>query len=68
MVLGTLPEARTGKNPIHLDLTTTDRVGEVRRIVALGAREHEEHTVPGLTWTVLSDPEGNKFCVGGYHG
>jgi hypothetical protein len=24
----------------------------------------EQHTVPGLAWTVLRDPEGNEFCVG----
>lgn len=62
-----VPEPRTGKNRVHLDLSTTDRFGEVRRVVGLGAREHEERSAPGLTRTVLSDPEGNKFCVGGYH-
>jgi predicted enzyme related to lactoylglutathione lyase len=24
----------------------------------------EEHRVPGIVWTVLTDPEGNEFCVG----
>ncbi len=28
------------------------------------AREHETHTVPGLTWTVMTDPEDNVFRVG----
>jgi hypothetical protein len=31
---------------------------------ALGASEVEEQVMPGLTWTVLADPEGNLFCVG----
>jgi hypothetical protein len=31
---------------------------------ALGASEVEEQVMPGLTWTVLADPEGNLFRVG----
>jgi hypothetical protein len=27
-----------------------------------------EHSAPGLWWTVLTDPEGNEFCVGSHHG
>jgi hypothetical protein len=33
--------------------------------VALGATEQAQHEVPGFAWTVLSDPEGNEFCVSG---
>lgn len=53
-----------GKNRVHFDAHVPDRVAEVRRLVALGATEVAEHTVPGLTWTVLADPDGNQFCVG----
>jgi catechol 2,3-dioxygenase-like lactoylglutathione lyase family enzyme len=60
-----VPEPRTGKNRVHLDLEATDRVAEVKRLVALGATEVDEHSVPGLEWTVLTDPEGNQFCVSG---
>lgn len=34
------------------------------RTKALGASEIEEQVMPGLTWTVLADLEGNLFCVG----
>jgi hypothetical protein len=34
-------------------------------LVKLGATVLGEHEVPGLTWTVLADPEGNEFCVAG---
>lgn len=61
-------EARTGKNRVHIDFGTADRRGEVARLVGLGATELGEHEMPGLTWTVLADPEGNEFCVGTYHG
>ena len=62
-----VPEERAGKNRVHIDFRTNDRPAEVARLVKLGAIEVEEHTVPGLTWTVLQDPEGNEFCVGGFH-
>ncbi|MGH3879093.1 MAG: VOC family protein [Actinophytocola sp.] len=60
-------EPRAGKNRVHIDFATDDREGEVERLVALGATKGEDHTVPGLTWTVLQDPEGNEFCVGSPH-
>ncbi|WP_367136528.1 VOC family protein [Saccharothrix sp. HUAS TT1] len=53
-----------GKNRVHFDAHVPDRAAEVARLVGLGATEVGEHTVPGLTWTVLADPEGNQFCVG----
>jgi hypothetical protein len=59
-----VPEERAGKNRVHVDFHTEDREGEVGRLVALGATRGADHTVPGLTWTVLQDPEGNEFCVG----
>ncbi len=62
-----VPEPRGGKNRLHLDLVTEDRAGEVARLVSIGATELTEHEMPGLSWTVLADPEGNQFCVGGEH-
>jgi hypothetical protein len=53
-----------GKPGGHFDMHVEDRVAEVARLVELGASEIAEHTVPGLTWTVLADPDGNQFCVG----
>ncbi len=64
-----VPEARAGKNRVHVDLNTDDRAGETARVVDLGARVLAEHVgeVPGLDWTTLADPEGNEFCVGEGH-
>jgi hypothetical protein len=54
-----VPEGKTAKNRVHLDVTTTDRAGEVARLEALGA------TLGGVfeNWTMMLDPEGNEFCV-----
>jgi hypothetical protein len=60
-----VPEPREGKNRVHVDWTAEDRRAEVKRITGLGATEIEEHTYPGLAWTVLTDPEGTVFCVSG---
>jgi catechol 2,3-dioxygenase-like lactoylglutathione lyase family enzyme len=53
-----------GKNRIHFDGGGADREMLVSRLRELGATEHETHSVPGLIWTVMADPEGNIFCVG----
>jgi predicted enzyme related to lactoylglutathione lyase len=60
-----VPEPRTCKNRVHVDWRSEDRPAEVERLVKLGASVIGEQRVPGLTWSVLSDPEGNEFCVAG---
>jgi predicted enzyme related to lactoylglutathione lyase len=63
LALQRVPEARAGKNRVHVDFGCGDREAEVTRLVGLGAKEVAEHEVPDLAWTVLTDPEGNEFCV-----
>jgi predicted enzyme related to lactoylglutathione lyase len=63
-----VPEPRAGKKRVHLDFGVTDQAAEVERLIGLGAKEIAEHSVPGSGWTVLTDPEGNEFCVGGQQG
>jgi predicted enzyme related to lactoylglutathione lyase len=61
-----VPEARTVKNRLHLDLQPEDRSREeeVERLLGLGARIVEDHRNPdGTGWVWLADPEGNDFCV-----
>ncbi|WP_163511283.1 VOC family protein [Fodinicola acaciae] len=61
-----VPEPRAGKNRIHLDLRGDGetRAAATERLVKLGATVKAEHRQPGIVWTVLTDPEGNEFCVG----
>lgn len=58
-----VPEGKSGKNRVHLDLEAEDREAEVERLVGLGATRHADHDHDGARWTVLSDVEGNEFCV-----
>ncbi|MFI9549719.1 VOC family protein [Streptomyces sp. NPDC052016] len=60
-----VPEAKTVKNRLHLDLHPGDgrRAGEVERLTALGASLLREVKEPSGEWVVMADPEGNEFCV-----
>lgn len=61
-----VPEARTAKNRVHVDLQPTDRTRdeEVDRLIGLGATLVEDHRDPdGTGWVWLADIEGNDFCV-----
>ncbi len=60
-----VPESKTAKNRLHLDLEAEDRQAEVERLVGLGATVQAEKAEWGHEWTVLEDPEGNEFCVAG---
>jgi glyoxalase superfamily protein len=48
-------------NRVHLDVRVTDRAGEVARLERLGARV--QRVTAG--YTVMTDPEGNQFCLVG---
>ena len=52
-----------GKNKIHLDFSAADVDAEVKRLVDLGATENGRHSMGPVAWVVLTDPEGNAFCV-----
>jgi hypothetical protein len=57
-----VPEAKTVKNRLHVDLRPDDQDAEVQRLLALGAVRVDvgQGDAP---WVVLADPEGNEFCV-----
>jgi predicted enzyme related to lactoylglutathione lyase len=58
-----VPETKTIKNRLHLDLRPQDQAAEVERIEALGAQRFSVGQGSDATWVVLADPEGNEFCV-----
>jgi hypothetical protein len=59
-----VPEPKTVKNRVHLDLHVgaDRREAEVARLTGLGAKTLWEGAVGGR-WTTMADPEGNEFCV-----
>jgi hypothetical protein len=60
-----VPEAKTVKNRLHLDVHAGDgqRAAEVERLTGLGASVLREVKEQGGEWVVMADPEGNEFCV-----
>ena len=70
-----VPEPKAAKNRVHLDLGSGGGPGtppeeqrerlraEVERLTALGATFVEERSELGVTWAVMTDPEGNEFCA-----
>lgn len=59
-----VPEPKTVKNRVHVDLATQHPDAEIARLVGLGATRVEYLERNGRSWTVMLDPEGNEFCVG----
>ncbi|WP_308409797.1 VOC family protein [Zhihengliuella halotolerans] len=59
-----MPEGKTVKNRLHLDVNPADRdqEAEVRRLLELGARRADVGQGEE-SWVVMTDPEGNEFCV-----
>jgi hypothetical protein len=60
-----VPEAKTVKNRLHLDVRVGPdrREAEVDRLVGLGATELWRGAQGPYAWATLADPEGNEFCV-----
>jgi hypothetical protein len=61
-----VPEAKTTKNRVHLDLASTSpehQTATVERLLAAGATRADVGQTGDETWVVLADPEGNEFCV-----
>jgi catechol 2,3-dioxygenase-like lactoylglutathione lyase family enzyme len=59
-----VPEGKSVKNRLHLDLRPTGSMAEeIERVRALGASEHRYVAEDGSFWTVMLDPEGNEFCI-----
>jgi predicted enzyme related to lactoylglutathione lyase len=57
-----VPEDKTVKNRLHLDIGTTDLATETERLLGLGATRLGDITEDGrIRWTTFADPEGNEF-------
>jgi hypothetical protein len=58
-----VPESKSIKNRLHLDLRPEDQETEIARLEALGASRAPDIQPDGQSWVVMADPEGNEFCV-----
>ena len=71
-----VPEGKTAKNRVHLDLRAAEGVPAEQRMAALEAacehhvaagamrvRRHEPDPPLSLGFIVMQDPEGNEYCL-----
>jgi len=60
-----VPEAKSVKNRLHVDLAVEDLDGAFAQIVALGGSAVSDilEMPGGYRWRVMADPEGNEFCI-----
>ncbi|WP_406299766.1 VOC family protein [Embleya sp. NBC_00888] len=60
-----VPEGKTVKNRLHMDVSPaigSDQESELARLLALGAKPADIGQGE-CGWHVLTDPEGNEFCL-----
>ncbi len=64
LVFVPVPEAKAGKNRVHIDVNPTgcDQDEELARLHSLGATDVDVGQ-GDQSWYVLADPEGNEFCL-----
>lgn len=62
-----VPERKTVKNRVHLDLQTGGsddaKTAKIEELIAAGATTMRRVDENGQWWMVMTDPEGNEFCV-----
>jgi predicted enzyme related to lactoylglutathione lyase len=60
-----VPESKALKNRLHLDISVDDVDSATAQVEALGGRRapSEDFTEYGSRWRVMSDPDGNEFCL-----
>jgi catechol 2,3-dioxygenase-like lactoylglutathione lyase family enzyme len=56
-----VPEAKSVKNRLHLDLISSEFAAESERLLSLGASRVTDVEQGGARWTTFRDPEGNEF-------
>ena len=61
LALQWVPEGKTAKNRVHLDLVADDFAAATSRATELGATPIGQ--VRENLWQVWQDPEGNEFCI-----
>ncbi|WP_030155581.1 VOC family protein [Glycomyces sp. NRRL B-16210] len=60
-----VPEKKTVKNRLHLDLHygPEDYEAQADRLEGLGATRLGAYDEDGAKWILMADPEGNEFCA-----
>jgi hypothetical protein len=63
LLMQQVPEAKTARTRVHLDIATDGLDAEVARLEQLGATRQRTVRERGVRFVVLEDPDHNEFCV-----
>jgi predicted enzyme related to lactoylglutathione lyase len=65
LLLQRVPEDKSGKNRMHLDIEVADIEVLATRLEGIGAQRIRSDVVTehGSNWILMADPEGNEFCI-----
>ena len=63
ILLQKVPERHKEKNRVHIDLDVSDLDAAVSRVQDLGGHKLKQLSEYGIKWAVMSDPDGNEFCL-----
>jgi predicted enzyme related to lactoylglutathione lyase len=63
LLLQKVPERHKEKNRVHIDLDVSELDAAVSRVQELGGNKLRELNEYGIKWAVMSDPDGNEFCL-----
>jgi hypothetical protein len=67
LLLQQVPEAKAGKNRVHLDIHPDDPHAHLALLESLGGRRvggwQDLADEAGVRWQALADPEGNELCL-----
>ena len=60
-----VPEPKSTKNRLHIDLFTREPDALIERLISIGASKIGEPITESddAWWQVMGDPDGNEFCV-----
>ena len=61
LVFHQVPEGKSVKNRLHLDLLSAQFDAEAERLLGLGATRLNDLEQGGAHWATFADPEGNEF-------
>jgi predicted enzyme related to lactoylglutathione lyase len=63
LLLQKVSDPHGDKNRAHIDLDVADLDAAISRVLVLGGRQLRAVNEYGLAWVVMSDPDGNEFCL-----
>ena len=58
-----VPEKKTSKTRVHMDLSVPDVLEALAKVEALGGRALRDFVEPGESLAVVADPDDNEFCL-----